>query len=242
MQSSSNDSHATIIDRTPERSSMRVVVVATPVGMKRLFSSFMPMSCMVDVAVMIVIEAVWLQIGPTGIVANWYGSRQGQRCSVKEDELVVVYITKAILKDMEKIQIPTQASTVTEEETDVKISSVQTPVQESTPPDVVPEPVVKPKRIQFEKQKLNYLKANARRLEILADAKATRVAAALEIKRNDDAILEYEMAIRLAAKYGFNTQTIPQVTNRPKEEEIKQAALPLRYQTQPPSRPPMQYV
>ncbi|KAJ1639112.1 hypothetical protein T492DRAFT_833141 [Pavlovales sp. CCMP2436] len=139
---------------------------------------------------------------------------------------------------MEKLQLPMQSPTVTEEETTVKIAPVQTPIQES--PDVVP--VVKPKRIQSEKQKLNYLKANARRLEILAEAKATRVAAALEVKRNEDAITEYEMAIRLAAKYGFNTQMNPPV-HHPKEEETKQPEIPaLRYQTQLPQKPPIRYV
>ncbi|KAJ1629395.1 hypothetical protein T492DRAFT_840818 [Pavlovales sp. CCMP2436] len=136
---------------------------------------------------------------------------------------------------MEKIQIPQQSNTVTEEE-----------AEESSTSNVAPAPVVKAKRTLSDKQKLNYLKANARRLEILADAKATRVAAALEIKRQSDAITEYEMALKLATEYGFNTNTANALAaSRPEEEtsSVPPPPLPpLRYQMQPPSRPQMQHI
>ncbi|KAJ1619603.1 hypothetical protein T492DRAFT_848432 [Pavlovales sp. CCMP2436] len=106
---------------------------------------------------------------------------------------------------MEKIQIPQQSKTITEEETEIKIAPVQTPVQAPVQEPFNVPPPVKLKRILSEKQKLNYLKANARRLEILADANAIRVAAALEVKRQSGAITEYELAVKLASKYGFNT-------------------------------------
>ncbi|KAJ1635751.1 hypothetical protein T492DRAFT_835780 [Pavlovales sp. CCMP2436] len=145
---------------------------------------------------------------------------------------------------MEKVQISTPLQQVTEEEPMVQIAPIkaspQTQTQTPTPPDLVP--VVKPKRVHCEKQKLNYLKANARRLEILAEAKANRVAAALEVKINQDAINEYELALRLAAKYGFSTQQTKPVPP-PREEEVRQAEPPaLRYQTQPLARPPMRHV
>ncbi|KAJ1625119.1 hypothetical protein T492DRAFT_844220 [Pavlovales sp. CCMP2436] len=146
---------------------------------------------------------------------------------------------------MEKIQILLQFNTITEEETEVKIAPVQTPVQAPVQEPLDVPPPVKVKRTLSEKQKLNYLKANARRLEILADLKAIRVAAALELKRQSDAITVYELAVKLASKYGFNTNA--SAANRQEEsktEEPTQAPPPppLRYQMQPPSRPPMQYI
>ncbi|KAJ1637923.1 hypothetical protein T492DRAFT_1140269 [Pavlovales sp. CCMP2436] len=140
---------------------------------------------------------------------------------------------------MEKVQILDPSQQITEEEPMVQISTPDTLVPQ-TPTPLTPQtiPIVKPKRVASAAQKLNYLKANARRLEILSDAKAHRVAAAAELKANQDAINEYELALRLATKYGFNTQQPPKPTPAP-IEEVRQPEPPqLRYQMQPPARPP----
>ncbi|KAJ1619685.1 hypothetical protein T492DRAFT_848364 [Pavlovales sp. CCMP2436] len=141
---------------------------------------------------------------------------------------------------MEKVQILEPSQQITEEEPMVQISTPDLLVpQNPTPPNI---PIAKPKRVASAAQKLNYLKANARRLEILSDAKAHRVAAAAELKANQDAINEYELALRLATKYGFNTQQPPKLAPAP-IEEVRQPEQPqLRYQMQPPARPPMRYV
>ncbi|KAJ1631015.1 hypothetical protein T492DRAFT_1115904 [Pavlovales sp. CCMP2436] len=144
---------------------------------------------------------------------------------------------------MEKVQILDPSQQITEEEPMVQISTPDTLVpQNLTPPTPPTIPIAKPKRVASAAQKLNYLKANARRLEILSDAKAHRVAAAAELKANQDAINEYELALRLATKYGFNTQQPPKPTPAP-IEEVRQPEQPqLRYQMQPPARPPIRYV
>ncbi|KAJ1632004.1 hypothetical protein T492DRAFT_838768 [Pavlovales sp. CCMP2436] len=141
---------------------------------------------------------------------------------------------------MEKVQILETSQQVTEEEPMVQLAHQDSlATQNQTQPDVVP--IAKPKRVHSAAQKLNYLKANARRLEILADAKAIRVAAAIELKANQDAINEYELALRLATKYGFSTQQPKQAP--PPSEEVRQPEQPqLRYQMQPPARPPIRYV
>ncbi|KAJ1621509.1 hypothetical protein T492DRAFT_846982 [Pavlovales sp. CCMP2436] len=79
---------------------------------------------------------------------------------------------------------------------DSPASQPATQPQPQPQPQPVAVPVAKPKRVPSAAQRLNYLKANARRLEILADAKAIRLAAASELKANQDAINEYELALR----------------------------------------------
>ncbi|KAJ1622622.1 hypothetical protein T492DRAFT_846156 [Pavlovales sp. CCMP2436] len=147
---------------------------------------------------------------------------------------------------MEKVQIPVPLQQVTEGESMLQIAplqdspATQPATQPQTQPDVVP--VAKPKRVHSAAQKLNYLKANARRLEILADAKAIRLAAAAELKANQDAINEYELALRLATKYGFNTPQ-PKPVPPPREEEVRQQEPQQpRYQSQSPARLSIRYV
>ncbi|KAJ1637166.1 hypothetical protein T492DRAFT_1127148 [Pavlovales sp. CCMP2436] len=92
-----------------------------------------------------------------------------------------------------------------------KVTIEPTPV--TTPPAStpdVPQPV-KPKRIPSEKQKQNYLAANKMRVQILADAKALRMAAADEKAREKAALEEYALAIKLSAKYGFTATPAPPV-------------------------------
>ncbi|KAJ1640859.1 hypothetical protein T492DRAFT_831850 [Pavlovales sp. CCMP2436] len=155
---------------------------------------------------------------------------------------------------MEKPPNTPQTSVVTEEIAEITIASMipaptQAPVQEPPvlavqPPVLAVQPPVKVKRAVSEKQRLNYIKANARRLEILAEAKASRVAAASEVKRQQDAITEYELAVKLAAKYGFTPQPPPVYQNHTEESPAKLAKElppPLRYRTHPLPRPPIRY-
>ncbi|KAJ1636679.1 hypothetical protein T492DRAFT_835095 [Pavlovales sp. CCMP2436] len=106
---------------------------------------------------------------------------------------------------------------VVEKET-IEPSPVTTPSTPSTstatlPP--TPDAPAKTKRIPSEKQRLNYLAANKRRVQILADAKAIRVAAAYEKAREKAAIEEYALAIKLSTKYGFNTSQASSVQSAP---------------------------
>ncbi|KAJ1638659.1 hypothetical protein T492DRAFT_833578 [Pavlovales sp. CCMP2436] len=139
---------------------------------------------------------------------------------------------------MEKVTVPKLAKNethvseaVTEETAAVSIApmgfTASLPIQETT--SAVLEP--KPKRATLEKQRMNYLAANARRVQILAEAKEIRVAAALEVKRQMKSIFEYELAVRLAHKYGFNP-ALTQATEGPVEpkEEVNAAPPALRYQ------------
>ncbi|KAJ1628130.1 hypothetical protein T492DRAFT_841834 [Pavlovales sp. CCMP2436] len=73
----------------------------------------------------------------------------------------------------------------------------------------VQEAPVKVKRVASEKQRLNITAANKRRCQILADAKAIRVAAAAEKAREKAALEEYALAIKLSAKYGFTASPPP---------------------------------
>ncbi|KAJ1640838.1 hypothetical protein T492DRAFT_831835 [Pavlovales sp. CCMP2436] len=95
-----------------------------------------------------------------------------------------------------------------------KVTIESTPVTTppaSTPPIPDVPPPVKAKRIPSEKQKLNYLAANKRRVQILSDAKALRMAAADEKAREKAALDEYALAIKLSAKYGFTATPASQV-------------------------------
>ncbi|KAJ1615927.1 hypothetical protein T492DRAFT_851215 [Pavlovales sp. CCMP2436] len=96
------------------------------------------------------------------------------------------------------------------------------PVQE--PPPAVLEP--KAKRPVSEKQRMNYLAANKRRLQILAEAKEVRVAAALEAKRIKESSAEYELAVRLAKKYGFAAVPSQQTAEAPVEHKEAHAPTP----------------
>ncbi|KAJ1629136.1 hypothetical protein T492DRAFT_841075 [Pavlovales sp. CCMP2436] len=91
------------------------------------------------------------------------------------------------------------------------------PVQEPTP--AVPEP--KAKRPVSEKQRMNYLAANKRRVQILAEAK--------------ESIAEYELAVRLAHKYGFAAVPLQQTMEAPVESKEAYAPTPPT-----PSAPPVQ--
>ncbi|KAJ1617965.1 hypothetical protein T492DRAFT_849683 [Pavlovales sp. CCMP2436] len=78
-----------------------------------------------------------------------------------------------------------------------------------------PDAPAKAKRIPSEKQRLNYLAANKRRVQILADAKTLRLAAASEKAREKAALDEYALAIKLSTKYGFNTSQAPPAPQPP---------------------------
>ncbi|KAJ1640653.1 hypothetical protein T492DRAFT_831924 [Pavlovales sp. CCMP2436] len=96
-----------------------------------------------------------------------------------------------------------------------------------SPPSPPTPPTTKPKRVLSEKQKLNYLAANARRVQILADAKKIRELEASEKERERAACQEYALALRLAGKYGF---TIPSQLSSP-------SSLPQANQSSQPSQP-----
>ncbi|KAJ1639105.1 hypothetical protein T492DRAFT_833133 [Pavlovales sp. CCMP2436] len=289
--------------------SIRGVVVATPEGITRLFSSFKPMSCMVDVAVMSVIDADWLCENvrlfanleyktvkpdvPKAVVAFIATAREltlsctiGMLAELKrtymfsedfEDipgdksngsELVrstaIVYLSACFderkrrwrtiwqpLIMMGKFQV---TSPITEEEAKVTIlsslSSVPSIVYAQETPELPAPPPVKTKRVLSDKQRQHVVKANARRVEILVEAKATRVAAALELKRQNDTVTEYELAVKLASKYGFSTNDQPTMTqptqptpsnlsNYTEENRVEETPRqpPLRYQMSPPVKP-----
>ncbi|KAJ1637364.1 hypothetical protein T492DRAFT_1126455 [Pavlovales sp. CCMP2436] len=91
-------------------------------------------------------------------------------------------------------------------------STTAMPAASSTAPSVQTDvPVVKAKRVMSEKQRNNYPAANARRVQILADAKILRVAEATEKAKEKAALAEYATAMRLAHKYGF---TVPNQSNQ----------------------------
>ncbi|KAJ1623466.1 hypothetical protein T492DRAFT_883565 [Pavlovales sp. CCMP2436] len=73
---------------------------------------------------------------------------------------------------------------------------------------------------------MNYLAANKRRVQILAEAKEVRVAAALKAKRIKESIAEYELAVRLAHKYGFAAIPPPQASEAPVESKEAYAPTP----------------
>ncbi|KAJ1639036.1 hypothetical protein T492DRAFT_833226 [Pavlovales sp. CCMP2436] len=153
-------------------------------------------------------------------------------------------------------------SKVTEEEVTVTIGDHHTPPpvapETNSPPSVTtstastsspvpPVAPVKAKRIPSEKQRLNYLAANKRRVQILADAKILRVAAASEKAREKAALDEYALAIKLSAKYGFNTNQAPPtppVHQAPQAPQVPQAPQATTYDptkmvvsTKPPKPP-----
>ncbi|KAJ1641443.1 hypothetical protein T492DRAFT_831306 [Pavlovales sp. CCMP2436] len=128
-------------------------------------------------------------------------------------------------------------SKVIEEEATITIGENNTPpavVNETvTLPSVTPSPTsssstaqdvpVKVKRVASEKQRLNIAAANKRRVQILADAKAIRVAAAYEKAREKAALEEYALAIKLSAKYGFTASPSPPVP--PSVPPVQQATI-----------------
>ncbi|KAJ1629377.1 hypothetical protein T492DRAFT_840854 [Pavlovales sp. CCMP2436] len=91
---------------------------------------------------------------------------------------------------------------VTEEASAVTIGAEADPPNPSIQ-EAAPAFPVKLKRVVSKKRRKNYLAANARRVQIPAEAKEVRVAAALEVKHQKDAITEYKLAVRLAHQYGF---------------------------------------
>ncbi|KAJ1628640.1 hypothetical protein T492DRAFT_841403 [Pavlovales sp. CCMP2436] len=95
------------------------------------------------------------------------------------------------------------------EKVTIEPTSVTTPPTSTATSSPTPDAPAKAKRIPSEKQRLNYLAANKRRVQILADAKAIRVADAYEKAREKAALDEYDLAIKLSAKYGFNTSQAP---------------------------------
>ncbi|KAJ1630973.1 hypothetical protein T492DRAFT_839624 [Pavlovales sp. CCMP2436] len=150
---------------------------------------------------------------------------------------------------------PQTVTPVTNEVASVSVDPLAAPL---AAPPAVPlaqsdAPVaVKTKRATSEKQRKNYLAANARRVQILADAKILRVAEAYEKKREKDAFEEYATATRLALKYGFTvpnqlyqhhqpnqppTQSvaIPVAPVRAAEIEMALPPPPLRYYERPPT-------
>ncbi|KAJ1632513.1 hypothetical protein T492DRAFT_838382 [Pavlovales sp. CCMP2436] len=101
-----------------------------------------------------------------------------------------------------------------------------------------PAAPVKAKRVPSEKQRLNYLAANARRIQILTDAKTIRVAEASEKAREKAALEEYALAMKLASKYGF----VPGSNQTPQTSQMHQT--PHQQPTQPeanPTQPPLRY-
>ncbi|KAJ1616244.1 hypothetical protein T492DRAFT_850958 [Pavlovales sp. CCMP2436] len=102
---------------------------------------------------------------------------------------------------------------------------VVTPDHHPTPPSPPSaQQTTKPKRVLSEKQKLNYLAANARRVQILADAKKNRELEASEKERERAACQEYALALRLAGKYGF---TVPsQLSSSPSLQQANQSSQP----------------
>ncbi|KAJ1636201.1 hypothetical protein T492DRAFT_835425 [Pavlovales sp. CCMP2436] len=116
-----------------------------------------------------------------------------------------------------------------------QVTSSASSVASSSAPPAAP---VKAKRVPSEKQKLNYLAANARRIHILADAKIIRVAEASEKAREKAALEEYALAIKLASKYGF----VPDSNQSPQTPQTPQS--PHQQPTQPeanPTQPPLRY-
>ncbi|KAJ1638169.1 hypothetical protein T492DRAFT_833818 [Pavlovales sp. CCMP2436] len=116
-----------------------------------------------------------------------------------------------------------------------KVTIEPTPV--TTPPASTATPDAPPPR-------LNYLAANERRVQILADAKAIRVAAADEKAREKAALDEYALAIKLSAKYGFTAATppvpsVPQAAPPVQQAQEKEGSSiveppPFRYFEKPP--------
>ncbi|KAJ1619792.1 hypothetical protein T492DRAFT_848300 [Pavlovales sp. CCMP2436] len=117
-------------------------------------------------------------------------------------------------------------------------STAPVAVQSAVQADV---PAVKVKRATSEKQRKNYLAANARREQILADAKVLRVAEANEKKREKDAFEEYATATRLALKYGFSVPTQPTQPTQPPTQSVAVPVAPVRAAKVEMVPPPLRY-
>ncbi|KAJ1625053.1 hypothetical protein T492DRAFT_844290 [Pavlovales sp. CCMP2436] len=116
-----------------------------------------------------------------------------KKCKVTEEEATVT---------IGDHHIPIPVAPETNLPLPVTASSAST--SSTVPPTAPLAAPVKAKRIPSEKQRLNYLAPNKRRVQILADAKILRVAAASEKAREKAALEEYALAIKLSNKYGFN--------------------------------------
>ncbi|KAJ1631352.1 hypothetical protein T492DRAFT_839271 [Pavlovales sp. CCMP2436] len=133
-------------------------------------------------------------------------------------------------------------SVATETNQPAQVTPTATPPVASPPalPSIPIAAPIKAKRIPPEKQKLNYLAANARRVQILADAKRIREAEASEKAREKAACEEFKLAIQLASKYGFvpGSNQIPQTPSTSQSHQ-----LPHQQPTQPEVDhiPPIQY-